>query len=101
MPIPVDVRTLPSKELLVTWNDGERSIIQERLLRYYCPCAQCVDERTGKRMIQWEQVPESVHIESMEAVGRYAIRFTWSDRHSTGIYSFDYLNSLQNLPSKQ
>ena len=30
-------------------------------------------------------------------VGNYAIRIHFSDGHSTGIYSWDYLKSLSNL----
>ena len=32
--------------------------------------------------------------ERAELVGRYALQIHWSDRHSTGIYSFDYLREL-------
>jgi DUF971 family protein len=27
-------------------------------------------------------------------VGRYALQFVWSDGHSTGIYSFEYLRDV-------
>ena len=29
-----------------------------------------------------------------EAVGKYAIRFTWSDGHEHGIYSWDFLRDI-------
>ncbi|MFB3073931.1 MAG: gamma-butyrobetaine hydroxylase-like domain-containing protein [Candidatus Methylomirabilales bacterium] len=35
-----------------------------------------------------------IRIAQMAPVGRYALSFTWSDGHSTGIYSFDFLRSL-------
>jgi DUF971 family protein len=31
-------------------------------------------------------------------VGRYAIRFHWSDGHSTGIYTFEHLRELCPCP---
>jgi DUF971 family protein len=31
-------------------------------------------------------------------VGRYAIRFHWSDGHSTGIYTFEQLRELCPCP---
>jgi DUF971 family protein len=29
-----------------------------------------------------------------EAVGRYAIRFTWNDGHQHGIFAWDYLREI-------
>ncbi len=31
---------------------------------------------------------------NVEQVGAYAMRIDWSDGHSTGIYSFDYLRRI-------
>jgi DUF971 family protein len=41
--------------------------------------------QTGKR---------NVEIRSLEAVGSYAVQPVFSDGHSTGIYSWDYLYEL-------
>ena len=35
--------------------------------------------------------PEGIHAERYSMVGRYAISFSWSDGHSTGIYPYEYL----------
>jgi DUF971 family protein len=35
---------------------------------------------------------------SIDSVGRYAIRFHWSDGHSTGIYTFEHLRELCPCP---
>ena len=32
-----------------------------------------------------------LNLERLEAVGSYALQFTWSDGHYTGIYAWDYL----------
>lgn len=38
--------------------------------------------------------PESdLNLEAVEAVGSYALQFFWSDGHSTGIYSWDWLRA--------
>jgi DUF971 family protein len=34
-----------------------------------------------------------LNLEAIEAVGSYALQFTWSDGHSTGIYSWDWLRA--------
>ena len=39
-------------------------------------------------------VPDDTQAVNVELVGRYAIQFTWSDGHSTGIYSFDTLREI-------
>jgi len=96
MPTPIDIRPVGSGELLLTWDDEHRSLFSCRYLRYLCPCAQCVDERTGRRLIILEKVPADIHIIKTEAVGLYAVRFQWSDGHSTGIYGFEFLR--KNCP---
>ena len=57
-------------------------------LRRACPCAVCVDEMTGKRLLDPARVPEDVRARHYSRVGRYAVQFSWSDGHSTGIYPY-------------
>jgi len=39
-------------------------------------------------------VDEAVYPTAIHYVGRYALQFVWSDGHSTGIYTFEYLRAL-------
>ena len=39
-------------------------------------------------------VPPGVYPTAIEYVGRYALKFVWSDGHDTGLYSFDLLRGL-------
>ena len=41
-----------------------------------------------------DQIPAVVKPVKIDVVGNYALHFTWSDGHNTGIYSYDYLRSL-------
>lgn len=91
---PVDIRPVGENEILISWQDGHRSLYAYEFLRYQCPCAQCVDERTGKRIIQRGQISKGVNSREILPVGNYALRIQWSDGHHTGIYSFDYLRSI-------
>lgn len=91
---PVDLRPVGEHELLVTWKDQHRSLFHCRELRFLCPCAYCVDEWSGKRTVDPDHLPEQIKVFKTEPVGRYGLKFYWSDGHSTGIYSFDYLRSL-------
>ncbi len=93
-PVPVDMKTTEDQKLKITWDDGHESEYHFRFLRGSCPCAECVDEITGKRIVYPNHVPE--HVRPMEAipVGRYAYQFVWSDGHNTGIYTYEYLRSI-------
>jgi DUF971 family protein len=81
----------PQHILEITWSDGHVSRFPTKLLRSLCPCAGCVDERTGVRTLDPETVSTDIDIQEMDPVGNYAIRFRWSDGHETGIYSWEHL----------
>ena len=80
--------------LRVTWGDGRECLYGAAQLRRLCPCAQCVNEFTGERVLRADSVPDGLEIEDVGLVGRYALTFRWSDRHDTGIYSFRYLREI-------
>jgi DUF971 family protein len=80
--------------LKITWADGHVCHYLAPALRRACPCAQCVNEWTGQRMLKAEAVSDDLIIANLALVGRYALNFVWSDRHETGIYSFRYLREL-------
>ena len=81
----------------IRWKDGHVTEQAPRSLRLQCPCAGCVEEMTGKRVLVPESVPADVYPTAIHYVGRYALQFMWSDGHSTGIYTFEYLRKLGNL----
>jgi ATP-binding protein involved in chromosome partitioning len=93
-PEPVEISQPSKGEVRIRWKDGGQSIFTAHDLRFACPCAQCVDEMTGVKQIRKDSVQKDIYPLSIEPVGRYAIRFLWSDGHSTGIYTFDYLRQL-------
>ncbi len=80
--------------LRIVWEDGVTSEFEPRTLRLRCPCAMCVDEMTGLRILKPEQVAGDVYPTAIHYVGRYALQFVWSDGHDTGIYPFDFLRDL-------
>jgi DUF971 family protein len=80
--------------LRVTWGDGRVCRYGAAQLRRLCPCAQCVNEFTGERVLRPEAIPEELTIADLDLVGRYALNFRWSDGHETGIYSFRYLRGV-------
>ncbi|TVP47584.1 MAG: DUF971 domain-containing protein [Gemmatimonadales bacterium] len=83
-----------ASRLRIRWADGAVSEYPPRHLRIACPCAGCVDELTGRRILREEHVPRDIHPLAIHYVGRYALRFDWSDGHGTGIFPFEYLRKL-------
>lgn len=81
--------------LVIRWNDGGTSRLPARSLRLACPCAACVNEWTGEKILQADKVPENVVPIRLVSVGRYAMAIHFSDGHKTGIFSFDYLRRLR------
>lgn len=81
-------------ELRIEWDDGVAMRYNTAALRRKCPCASCIHEWTGEQILDPLSVIETVKPLRIEPVGRYALRFHWSDRHDTGLYTFDLLRSL-------
>jgi ATP-binding protein involved in chromosome partitioning len=91
--------TRPSEnEVRILWKDGHESIYTGYALRVGCRCALCVDEISGNKRLREESISKDVRPLSIDPVGRYAIRFQWSDGHSTGIYTFELLRELCPCP---
>lgn len=91
------VRVEPTEDgarLRIIWRDGHLSEYEPRTLRLECRCAGCINEFTGKPILDPAAVPEDVHPLAIRYVGRYALAFDWSDRHTTGIYPFELLRTL-------
>ena len=81
-------------EILVEWSDGKLGIYSAKDLRLACPCAGCVNELSGEKMLKSDDVRVDIRPLSINTVGRYALQISWSDGHNTGIYSFEYLRKL-------
>ena len=93
--VPLEIGpTEDEARLRIVWKDGVASEYVPQDLRLLCPCAGCVDEMTGARTLRGEQVGDSVHPTAIHYVGQYALQFIWSDGHSTGIYTFEYLREM-------
>ena len=91
---PREIKHEDDFTLSITWGDDRQCRYKAAELRRACPCAQCVNEWTGERMLKPESISENMEIRDISIVGRYALNFRWSDGHETGIYSFRYLREL-------
>ncbi|PZR11489.1 MAG: DUF971 domain-containing protein [Archangium gephyra] len=82
------------KSLSLTWTDGTTTEVSARVLRQYCPCAECVEEWSGKRTFEVETIPQEMKVVEAQPVGNYALSFTFGDLHRTGIFQWEYLREL-------
>ena len=80
--------------LAIDWDGEHRSVYPHKTLRGECRCAVCVDEWSGRRVLDVSTIPEDIQALDFIEVGRYAVQILWSDGHQTGIYSFELLGSL-------
>ena len=114
MPTPPDPRKKPTSIKIhisngagvdVTWADGHASHYDFAYLREECPCATCNDAREKKASLG-EAAPTFIaspalpmfkpkpRAQSATQIGSYAIQFSFTDGHSTGIYSYDHLRNI-------
>ena len=90
---PTEVRAeREQRSVRVQWKSGHESVFLFDYLRGYCPCAVCQGHNAGPK--KYVPPPANLGLSSIKPVGSYALQFQWSDGHSTGLYTFEYLREL-------
>lgn len=80
--------------ILIEWDTaGHEAWFPARALRLACPCAVCVDEMSGRQLLDPASIPGDIRSVSLALVGAYGLQVRWSDGHGTGIYTFQRLLS--------
>jgi len=110
--LPIDAMTPKKVRVMKTegtgvaieWKDGHRSEWNFAWLRNACPCATCHEEREQSRRKPGEPKPKPktllvmyeppVRPVEVTPVGKYAVKFKWTDGHESGIYSWEYLRRV-------
>jgi len=89
-PAPTEIKLhQKSRKMELVFSDGSRFELSYELLRVYSPSAEVRGHGPGQEVLQVGK--RDVEISSLEPSGSYAVQPTFSDGHSTGIYSWDYL----------
>jgi len=83
------VERVGASGLRIVWADGHESLYAWRDLRALCPCAACREAESAPGLPMG--VPSDIQPASIEPVGNYGINIRFSDGHTTGIFSFDFL----------
>jgi DUF971 family protein len=103
-PKKVRVKKTEGTGVEIDWKDGHQSAWNFAWLRNACPCATCHEDRekTGrppgvakpkeeKLLMIYEPPVKPLEV---TPVGKYALKFKWSDGHESGIYSWEYLRRM-------
>jgi len=94
---PANIQII-GQELAIKWDDGAESFITLEKMRRHCPCAGCAGERDIMGNVykapEKPLTPPAFQLRQLQHVGGYAIQPVWGDGHSTGLYSYDYLQRL-------
>ena len=81
-----------SRVLEISFSDGRSFRLPYEYLRVYSPSADVRGHGPGQEVLQTGK--RQIEIRTLEPVGSYAVQPVFSDGHSTGIYSWDYLYEL-------
>ncbi|MCC7041676.1 MAG: DUF971 domain-containing protein [Burkholderiales bacterium] len=81
-----------SRVLEITFDDGHTYKLPYEFLRVHSPSAEVRGHGRGQERLQAGK--REVTITTVEPVGYYAIRPTFSDGHNSGIYSWEYLHEI-------
>ncbi len=92
-PVPTEILLhQKSRVLEISYSDGSRFELPYEFLRVQSPSAEVRGHGPGQEVLQTGK--KDVDILNLEPVGSYAVQPTFSDGHSTGIYSWNYLYEL-------
>lgn len=72
--------------------------IDNRALRASCQCALCINEFTGEPILDPTTIPNDLRVEGIQPLGNYAVAITWSDGHSSGIFSWEHMKKSPGWP---
>ena len=81
----------------ILWPGGPEATVPAVRLRDLCPCAACVEEGTGRKILDPATIPADIRPLGIQAVGNYAVQIQWSDGHSSGIYTWQALREACGL----
>lgn len=101
---PVSLRG-DAEALEIAWSDGVSHRLGWRLLRDRCPCATCrtatATPATKTELLPVLSLAEAQPLKgrAVKPIGNYAFAIDFTDGHSTGIFTFEFLRQLGGADS--
>ena len=99
-PLPTNLELADPTCLEISWSDGQSRRYKVRELRDRCPCATCREVRNAppppatQLPVLSAAAAAPLQIKRMSPVGNYAYSIEFSDGHTTGLYTLDFLYQL-------
>ncbi len=92
-PQPTEIKLHQASRIFeIAFANGRSFRLPYEFLRVHSPSAEVRGHGPGQETLQTGK--RDVTITTVEPIGHYALRPTFSDGHGTGIYSWDYLYDL-------
>ena len=91
---PIGLCRRDPRTLSILWEDGHRDDFDVRDVRLSCHCALCIEEMSGRKLLDPKTVRPDVSPRQIMSIGNYAIGFDWNDGHNSGIHTFNDLRAL-------
>ena len=84
------------QEMVITWEDGQKSTYTGEKLRWACPCAECRGEAGAPgRLASLNRLsPDELRVKDVALIGQYALQISFESGHATGLYTFTLLRQL-------
>ncbi len=92
-PWPTDLKSSQQgRKLTITFDTGETFDLDAEYLRVESPSAEVKGHGPGQEQLVTGK--RQVSMTKLEPVGTYAVRIIFSDGHSTGLFTWNYLAKL-------
>lgn len=99
--LPAALHRDENDNLIIQWDDQSVSTLSPKKLRDACPCATCQEKKKAKSQQKSNVLPvlkleetQPLKILAMKPIGNYAYGITFSDGHSSGLFTIEFLSQL-------
>ncbi len=80
--------------IYITFDKQPEVALDNHMVRSSCQCALCIDELTGKQLLNPAKIRADIKPTEIVPLGNYAVGINWNDGHSSGIYAYTLLKQL-------
>lgn len=92
--VPAGIRKVDATTIEFLWRDGVRQALPLREIRLQCRCAHCVEEVSGRKLLDPATIPADITAATLSSVGVYAVSIDWATNNCANIHSFESLRRL-------